>query len=160
MEKYLDIGKIVNTHGVKGEVKIEAWTDDAEFLRRFTNFYIDGKKYRKLGGRVQKNYLIAKLEGVDDVNSAMPLKNKILKGDRSEAGLEKGRFFLQDIIGATVISEDGKELGRLAKVLDLPAGNVYVVKGEREILIPAVPEFIVKTDVEAATITVRLIDGM
>lgn len=160
MEKYLEIGKIINTHGVKGEVKIEPWTDDAEFLGKFKKFYIDGNPVRLLGGRVHKGFLIAQLEGVTDVNAAMSLKNKTIKGDRADVKLEKGRFFIQDIIGASVRSEDGTELGKLEEVLDLPAGNVYVVKGEREILIPAVPQFILKTDAEAGIITVRLIDGM
>lgn len=160
MESYLKIGKIINTHGIKGEVKIEPWTDDAQFLSRFKLFYIDGKPYRLLSGRVHKDYLIAQIEGVSDVNSAMVLKNKIVCGNRRDVKLEKGRFFIQDIIGATVKDETGAELGKLTEVLDLPASKVYVVSGEREILIPAVDQFILKTDVEAGIITVRLIDGM
>lgn len=160
MEKYLEVGKIINTHGVKGEVKIEPWTDDAEFLKKFKRFYIDGNPVKLLSGRVHKGFLIAELEGVADINSAMSLKNKVIRGDRGDVKLEKGRFFIQDIIGASVCSEDGTELGKLEEVLDLPAGNVYVVRGEREILIPAVPQFILKTDAEAGLITVRLIDGM
>ncbi|NCC67545.1 MAG: 16S rRNA processing protein RimM [Clostridia bacterium] len=160
MENYLEIGKIINTHGIKGEVKIEPWTDDAQFLSRFKLFYIDGKPYKLLSGRVHKDYLIAQIEGVSDVNSAMVLKNKIVCGDRSDVKLEKGRFFIQDIIGATVRDESGTELGKLTEVLDLPASKVYVISGEREILIPAVDHFILKTDVEAGIITVRLIDGM
>ena len=160
MEKYLEIGKIINTHGIKGEIKIEPWTDDAQFLGKFKRFYIDGKPYRLLSGRAHKNFLIAQIEGISDVNSAMTLKNKIISGDRNDVKLEKGKFFIQDIIGATVQDETGAELGKLTEVLDLPASRVYVVKGEREILIPAVEQFIIKTDVEAGIITVHLIDGM
>ena len=160
MEKYLEIAKIINTHGVKGEVKLEPWTDSPEFLAQFKRFYIDGKPYKLLKYSVQKHFLIAKLEGVDDVNAAMVLKNKTVCGDRGDVKLEKGRFFIQDIIGASVVDESGAELGKLTEVLDLPAGNVYVVKGEREILIPAVPEFVLKTDAKAGVVTVRLIDGM
>lgn len=160
MKKYLEIGKIINTQGIKGEVKIEPWTDDAEFLMQFKTFFIDEKPYKLLSGRVHKNFLIAQLEGVDDVNDAMVLKNKVIMGNREDIKLEDGFFFIQDIIGSSVLDEDGTELGKLTDVLDLPAGNVYVVKGEREILIPAVPQFIIKTDVEAGVVTVRLIDGM
>lgn len=160
MKKYLEIGKIINTQGIKGEVKIDPWTDDAEFLMQFKTFFIDEKPYKLLSGRVHKNFFIAELEGVNDVNGAMVLKNKVIMGDRDDIELENGCFFIQDIIGASVLDEDGTELGKLTDVLDLPAGNVYVVKGEREILIPAVPQFIIKTDVEAGVVTVRLIDGM
>jgi len=160
MKKYLEAGIIVNTHGIKGEVKIQPWADSAEFLMKLKTFYIDEKPYKLLTGKIHKDFLIAQLEGVSDVNEAMVLKNKTIFIDRSDVKLPKGTFFLQDIIGATVFDESGKELGKLSDVLELPASNVYVVAGEREILIPAVPEFIIKTDVNAGTVVVRLIDGM
>ncbi|NCB73429.1 MAG: 16S rRNA processing protein RimM [Clostridia bacterium] len=160
MEKYLEAGIICNTHGIKGEVKIQPWADSAEFLKKFKYLYIDGKPYELLSGKVHKQCLIAELKGVSGVNEAMILKNKIVSIDRSEVKLPTGTFFIQDIIGASVVDESGKELGKLSEVLELPAGNVYVVTGEREILIPAVPQFIIKTDVSAGLITVRLIDGM
>ena len=160
MEKYLEAGIICNTHGIKGEVKIQPWADSAEFLKKFKYLYIDGKPYELISGKVHKQCLIAELKGVSGVNEAMTLKNKIVSIDRSEAKLPIGAFFIQDIIGASVVDESGKELGKLSDVLELPAGNVYVVMGEREILIPAVPQFIINTDVSAGLVTVRLIDGM
>ncbi|MEG0035071.1 MAG: ribosome maturation factor RimM [Oscillospiraceae bacterium] len=160
MEKYLEAGKIVNTHGIKGEVKIQPWVDNVDFLKKFELLYIDGKPYKLLAGREHKQCLIATLEGVSDVNAAMVLKNKTVFIDRDDAKLPEGTFFLRDLVGASVCDESGAELGKLSEVLELPSGNVYVVSGEREILIPAVPEFILKTDVSAGLITVRLIDGM
>lgn len=160
MEKLLEAGKIINTHGIKGEVKIQPWTDNAEFLQKFKFLYIDGAPVRLLGGRIHKDCLIARLEGVSDVNDAMVLKNKVVFIDRSEVKLPRGEFFLCDIIGAEVCTEDGVLLGKLTDILEMPAGNIYVVNGEREILIPAVPEFIIKTDIDAGVITVKLIEGM
>ena len=160
MEKYLEAGIIVNTHGTRGEVKIQPWADSAEFLKDFRVLYIDGKPYEQLSGKVHKNCLIAQFKGVSDVNEAMVLKNKIVSINKSDAKLPKGAFFISDIIGASVVEESGNELGKLTDVLELPASNVYVVTGEREILIPAVPQFIIKTDVNAGVITVRLIEGM
>lgn len=160
MKKYLEAGKIVNTHGVLGEVKIVPWTDSADFLKRFKFLYIHGKPVRMLSSRAHNGFLIAKLEGVDDINAAMPLKNQTVSIDRYEAKLPQGSFFLSDLIGASVIDESGAELGKLTDVLETPAHNIYVVTGEREILIPAVPAFILKTDVSAGVVTVRLIDGM
>ena len=160
MEKYLEAGIICNTHGTRGEVKIQPWADSAEFLKEFKYLYIDGKAFELISGKVHKQCLIAELKGVSGVNEAMTLKNKVVSIDRSEAKLPKGAFFIQDIIGASVVDESGKELGKLSDVLELPSSNVYVVTGEREILIPAVPQFIINTDVKAGLITVRLIDGM
>ena len=160
MEKYLEAGRITNTHGIKGEVKIEVWVDSPEFLRKFKVLYIDNKPVKLLAGRTHKGFLLAKLEGFDDVNAAMTLKNKLVFIDRKDAKLPKGSFFLADLMGARVVDEQGNELGELADIMELPAGNVYVVRGEREILIPAVPEFIKKTDISAGLVTVRLIDGM
>lgn len=162
MEKkqYLEIGQIVNTHGIRGEVRIQPWADSPEFLLRFKTFYIDGAPVRVRAARVHKGCVIALFDGVEDVNAAMGLKNKTLCIDRADARLPKGSFFLADILGARVVTEDGAELGALADTLDLPGQRVYVVRGEREHLIPAVPEFILHTDADAGVITVRLIEGM
>ena len=159
-KEFLEIGKIVNTHGVRGEVKVQPWADSPEFLLDFKTLYLDEKPLRVRSGRVHKGMAILALEGVEDVNAAMALKNRVLFIRRSDARLPSGSFFLQDIIGAKVVTEQGEELGELADVLDLPASAVYVVRGAREILIPAVPEFILHTDAENGVVTVRLIEGL
>lgn len=159
-QQYLEAGQIVNTHGIRGEVRIVPWADDALFLKRFKTFYIDNKPVRVLSSRVHKDMLIAQLEGITDINAAMPLKNKVIKIDRSDARLPKGAFFIQDILGASVVDEQGVEIGKLTDVLDVPRGQVYEVKGETEHLIPAVPEFILNVDADAGIIVVRLIEGM
>ena len=159
-EKFIEAGEIVNTHGVRGEVKIKPWTDTPEFLRKIKTLYIDGAPVRVLASRVHKGALLASLEGVEDVNSAMRLKGKRVSIDRDDAQLPAGRFFIQDIIGARVVTESGKEIGELREVIDAPAGMVYVVRGAGEHLIPAVDEFILSTDADAGVITVRLIEGM
>ena len=162
MEKkqYIEAGRIVNTHGVAGEVKIEVWLDSPQFLKSFRRCFIDKREVKLLSARVHKGFLIAKLENVEDVNAAMALKGRTVFIDRADARLPKGAFFLQDIIGAAVVDESGNEIGKLADVMETPASNVYVVKGETEHLIPAVPEFIMSTDAENGIITVHLIEGM
>ena len=162
MEKkqYIEAGRIVNTHGVAGEVKIEVWLDSPQFLKSFKRCFIDRREVRLLSARVHKGFLIVKLEGVEDVNAAMALKGRTVFIDRADARLPKGAFFLQDIIGADVVDESGNEIGKLTDVMETPASNVYVVKGEREHLIPAVPEFILSTDADNGIITVHLIEGM
>ena len=162
MEKkqYIEAGRIVNTHGVAGEVKIEVWLDSPQFLKSFKRCFIDRREVKLLSARVHKGFLIVKLEGVEDVNAAMALKGRTVFIDRADARLPKGAFFLQDIIGASVVDESGSEIGKLADVMETPASHVYVVKGETEHLIPAVPEFILSTDADNGIITVHLIEGM
>ena len=157
---YLECGKIVNTHGIRGEVKIVPWADSPEFLCGLPALYIDGKAMALRSARVHKGNVIALLEGVEDVNAAMALKGRDVFIRRSDARLPKGAFFLQDIIGASVVDEQGREIGTLTDVMETPASHVYVVKGETEHLIPAVPEFVMSTDVENGIITVHLIEGM
>ena len=162
MEKsaFIEAGRIVNTHGVAGEVKIEVWLDSPQFLRRFPRVFVNGAEKKLLSGRAQKSFLIAKLEGVEDLNAAMALKGRTITVDRNDVRLPRGTFFVQDILGASVVDENGAEIGKLTDVLERPAHNIYVVQGEQEHLIPAVPAFILKTDADAGIITVRLIEGM
>ncbi len=150
----------MNTHGVRGEVRIQPWADEAAFLTRFRRFYIDGKPVKVRACRVHKELCIAALEGVEDVNAAMALKGKVVFIDRDEAKLPPGTVFLQDILGARVVDEQGRDLGVLAEIMPEPSADVLVVKGEREILIPDVPAFVLAKDPDANLVTVRLIDGM
>jgi len=163
MEKksLIEAGRIVNTHGVQGEVKIEVWLDSPRFFTTFKRLVLDtGEELKVLSARAHKGFVIAKLEGAADVNAAMRLKGRNVSVRREDAALPRGAFFLQDIIGAKVVDEAGNEIGKLAEVMETPASNIYVVRGEAEHLIPAVPEFIKKTDADAGVITVHLIEGM
>lgn len=162
MEKQsmIDAGKIVNTHGVRGEVRIEVWLDSPALLKRCGRVYLGGEEKKILSAREHKGFLIAQLEGVADVGAAQALKNRVVQIARADAKLPRGAYFLQDIIGASVVDESGAELGKLAEVLELPGQRVYVVRGETEHLIPAVPAFVLNTDAERGVITVRLIEGM
>ena len=159
-QQYIEAGKIVNTHGVRGEVKIQVWLDSPEFMRRFKTLYIDSKPVRLLSSREHKGFLIAMLEGVEDINAAMSLKNKTVYIDRADAKLKKGEYCLCDIIGSRVETENGELVGTLEDILETPASSVYIVRDEAEHMIPAVPEFVLKTDAENGIITVHLIEGM
>ena len=159
-KQFLEAGRIVNTHGVRGEVKIQPWADSPEFLKDFGTLYIDGAPVKVRSARVHKGCVIASLEDIDDVNGAMRLKGKLVSIDRRDAKLPEGGYFIQDIIGARVVDENGAEVGTLAEVLNLPCSDVYVVRGEREILIPAVPQFILSRDIDAGVITVRMMEGL
>ncbi len=160
MNEFLDCGQIVSTHGVHGEVRIIPWADSPEFLRQFPTLYVDGKPVQVASCRVHKGGVIAKLRNVDTVEAAMVLKGKTVQIRRADARLPKGAFFLADIIGLNVVDEDGHKLGTLKEILSPSVQQIYVVEGEREIMIPAVPEFILETNIQAGYIKVRLIEGM
>ncbi len=160
MKEYVEAGRIVNTHGVTGEVKIEVWLDSPEFFRTFRRLYLGGEEKRILSARTHKQFVIARIEGVDDLNAAMALKGRAVEVLRADAHLKPGEFFVQDILGFRVVDEQGGEVGRLVDAEETPASMLYVVRGEREHLIPAVKEFILGIDAEKEEIRVHLIEGM
>ena len=160
--RYLEAGKIVNTHGIAGEVKIMPWADAPEFLLDFNTLYIDGQPVDVVSSRVHKNSVLVKLKNVDDINQAQKYRDKIVYIDREDASLEDGMFFLADLMGLEVRDADsGEVLGKISDILTPPANRVYVVQGGgKEHLIPAVEEFIVETNIDDGFIRVRLIEGM
>lgn len=157
---FLEAGQIVNTHGVRGEVRIVPWADSPEFLQSFRILYVDGAPLGVRSMRVHKGSVIAGFQGVDDVDAAMKLRDKIISIRRADAKLPEGAVFQADLIGLSVVDEAGRTLGELAEVLAPSRQRVYIVRGEREILIPAVPEFILETNLEEGYLKVRLIEGM
>ena len=160
--QFLEAGEIVNTHGVRGEVKIMPWADSPEFLCQFDTFYMDGKPVKVLAARPHKTMVLAQLEGVDTVEKAMRLKGKVLSIDRTGVELPEGRHFLADLMGLTVLDNaTGEELGTIEDILTPPAHEVYVVRGRgKEYMIPAVDAFLAETNVEGGYIRVNLIEGM
>jgi len=160
--KFLEAGQIVNTHGIRGEVKIASWCDSPEFLCEFDVLYMDGKPVEVEQARPHKGNVIAKLAGINDVNAAMCLKEKIVCIDRDEVELPEGRHFLADLFGLEVRdAETGAVLGTIHDVLTPPANEVYVVKGgAKEYMIPAVDEFLVETNIEDGYVRIRMIEGM
>jgi len=161
-KSFLEAGKIVNTHGIAGEVKVIPWCDGPEFLLDFDRFYIDGQPISVRSARVHKHNVLLMLEGISNINDAMRLKDKIIFISREDVTLPVGKHFLADLVGLEVQeAESGKILGRIADILTPPAHEVYVVRGgEREYMIPAVDAFVLETRVDDGYIVVRLIEGM
>ena len=160
-EKFLEAGKIINTHGIHGELRLQPWADSPDFLTRFERLYIDGAPFMVISARVHKGCVIAALEGVNDLSGAILLKNKPVYIDRADAALEEGRHFIADLVGLRAEdAQSGEDLGTVAEVLSRPANNVYVIKGAREILIPAVPDFVEEINISGGYIRFRLIEGM
>ncbi len=156
---FLPTGEIVNTHGLKGYVKVMPWADDPSDLLDFDRFFIDGKEYEVEYAAQQKTMVLLKLAGVDDVDAANKLRGKEIAICRDDIELEEGVVFIADLIGLPVLA-DGVEIGKITEVLTPPGNDVYVVRGEHEYMIPAVQEFIETLNPEDGCIRVKLIEGM
>ena len=148
-EKYLEIGKIVNTHGVRGALKVEPWCDSPEQLCSLKKLYYKKRdEYLPLAVRtasIHKNHVLIYFDGINSIDEAMPLKNRVLFVDRDDLPLADDRVFIADIIGLDVFDErDGSRLGTLKSVDESPASDLFVVATPdgREVLVPAVEEFI------------------
>ena len=159
---YLEAGKIVNTHGIAGEVKVVPWCDEPAFLLEFDKFYIDGTPVNVRSARVHKQNVLLTLDGISTINDAMRLKGKVIFIHRDDVKLPDERHFLVDLFGLEVREADTEKiLGSIADILTPPAHAVYVVRGgDREYMIPAVDAFVLETNVDDGYITVRLIEGM
>ena len=158
---FIEAGKIVNTHGIRGEVKIQPWADSPGFLTSFEYIYIDQTPVKIISARVHKGCVIATLDGVNDIDAAIRMKNKIISVKKKDAKLEDDRHFIADLIGLQAIDFDtGEELGTVKEILTLPSNDVYVIKGQREVMVPAVPEFIIEKNIKEGYVKVKLIEGM
>lgn len=167
MEQLLEIGQIVNTYGIKGFVKVVPYTDNKKRFEDLKNIYVEqGKKlntYLIEEVKYSKDLVLLKLKGIDDINQAEILKNCYLKIDRKDAvDLPKDTFFIVDLIGLEVVTQENRVLGKLIDIFPTGSNDVYVVKDEKgkQILLPAIKDVIKKIDIESKTITVCLIDGL
>ena len=155
--QYIEAGEIVNTHGVRGEMKVLCWLDDPEMLCEFDRCRIDGKEYEMEQVRVQKTCNLVKLSGIDTMEAAMLMRGKTVELYRED--IDEEVIFAAELIGVEVYAE-GECIGKIREVLDYPGNSVYVVKGEFEYMIPAVKHFILSTDMDANRMEVKLIEGM
>lgn len=163
--EYIECGKIINTHGAHGGVKIEPWCNTPkDFASLKKVFFLEGAVYTEkkiIKSSVFKQFVIADIEGIDDMDKAMLLKNTVLYAARADFKLADGEFFISDLEGLEVIDADnGTVYGTLAETINRGASDIYVVKtanGER--MIPAVDEFIDRIDLDRG-VFVRPIPGM
>ena len=163
-KKLLEVGKIVSVFGIKGEVKVQPWCDTPQFMCDFdTLYYKSGTPVVVERSRVQKNMVVMKIKGTDTVEDAQKLRNRVLYIDRDDVELDEGCYFVQDLIGLTVIeSKDGKVYGKISDVSETGANDVYHIKDEdgREYLIPAIPDVIDSVDIEGGVMKITALDGL
>ena len=158
----IKLGRIVNAHGIKGEVRVQPRDGDPYFLTEFKTFYIDGKPVTPTANHVHKSLVLMKFPGVDDMNAALTWKDKVLYIRREDAHLPEGEYFDDELLGVEVYDEaTGALLGEIKQVETYPASKVYTVKGEKEYLVPAVKDaFIRSVDLDRNRMEIHLWEGL
>ena len=163
----LEIGQIVNTFGIKGFVKIYPYVDDITRFDDLKTVYISTKKQETELEieeiKYQKNMVLAKFKGIDTVENAEKLRNSYVKIDRKDAiKLEEGQYFIVDLIGLEVYTDEGKLLGKVDDIYNTGANDIYVVKDElgKQILLPGIKDVIKEVNLDNEKIIVHLIPGL
>lgn len=167
MTKYLEIGQIVNTFGIKGMVKVKPFTDDIRRFDRLEKVYIEKQKvkekYEIEEVKYHKEMVLIKFKGIDNPEQANLLRNCYLLVNREEEEpLEEGRYYIVDMIGLEVYTEEGDLLGNLEDIYNTGSNDIYVVRDElgKQILLPAIKEVIKNVDIDDRKIIVHLLPGL
>jgi 16S rRNA processing protein RimM len=163
--RFLIIGRVIKPHGIRGEVRVQIITDTPERFEWLETVYV-GERHPQLitiePVRFHKTFVLIKFAGIDTREGAVSLRNELLLVPESEAvPLEEGEYYLYQLIGLDVYTDEGEQLGELAEVLETNANNVFVVKGDRgEVLLPDTEEVIINIDFENGRMEVHLLPGL
>lgn len=156
MKDIMTIGQIINVFGVKGELKVYPLTDDIKRFRKLERIYVDNAPKKIVWCKFLNDLVVLKIEGIDTIEEGLKYKDKYIEIPRDEAvNLSKGEYFITDVIGCTVIDENGFTFGPVSDVIQTGSNDVYWVKGKNEILIPALKSVVVKIDMEKREIIIR-----
>jgi 16S rRNA processing protein RimM len=156
MEDTIIIGQIINTHGIKGELKIYPLTDDIRRFRKLKNILVDDIEKEVVWCKLQSDRVILKIEGIDSIEQAMMYKNKYIEVRREDAvKLPEGRYFVADIINCKVIDTNGVEFGAVHDVIFTKNNDVYWVKGNKELLVPVLENIVVDIDINKKEILIK-----
>ena len=161
-DKLLRAGKIVNTHSLRGEVRIYPYCDDAEFLCEFDVLYVDGREMEVVSSRVHKGQALVKFDGINDINHAEALVGAIVCIDRDDVELEEGRYFIEDIKGCLVYDIDTEECyGKVINVIQTGANDVFEVsKDGKVVLIPKIDDIVKEIDIDEKRIVIKPMKGL
>ncbi len=166
MKQYLELGQIVSTHGVRGEMRFNPWCDSAGFATKFNTLYFDAEGKQPVAvqsARVHGNIVLLKLEGIDTMEKAQALRQKVLYIDRESADLPENTWFVEDLLGCKVV-EDGTDTvyGSITDVQKYPANDVWTVKepSGKDVLVPAIKDVVVSADIENKTVYIKALKGL
>jgi 16S rRNA processing protein RimM len=162
--EFLEIGKIVAIHALRGEMRVQPWCDSPDFFTSFDRFYLAGEAVGVEAARPHKNVVLLKLAGIDTPEAAQKLVGQILSIRRDQAQLPAGTYFVADLIGLSVTDADDPSVvyGVLCEVSETGANDVYHIRfpdGQVK-LIPAIPQVVVSTDLDAGVMAIRPLEGL
>lgn len=167
MEELLQVGVISSTHGIKGEVKVFPTTDDVNRYKKLKEVWLDTGKEKMLlhpeSVKFFKQFVIVKFKEFSSINEIEAYKGKSLYVDRQNAvRLRKDEYFIADLIGLTVLTDEGETFGVMKDVMQTGANDVYVVERQNgdEVLLPAIKECVKEIDMENGRITVHIMEGL
>ena len=165
LKRYLEIGKIVNTHGIRGDLKIDPWCNSAEFLCSLDRIYLNEGKtaIRVKSARAHKNVVIMHIDEVDTMDAAEKMKGTVIYADRNDMELDEKEYFIQDIIGCAVVDFNTQKLyGAVTEVFKTGANDVYEItdSNKNTYLIPVIEDVIKETDIENRVIKIVPIKGL
>ena len=163
MKDYLEVGQIVNTHGLRGDVKVMPWCDYPEVFHELAYVLIDGEEFDIEKSRIHKNMVILKLKGIDDINDAERYRNKTLTVPREELGeLPEGTYYICDLLGCSVETVEGRLLGKVCDIIKTGSNDVYVVEdhNKKQVLIPVIDDVVKSVDLENRSILVQPLKGL
>ncbi len=159
----IEFGKIVNTHGLKGEVKVYSYTDNEKKILKLKKVYIRGKEYKVESMRLQKQMFLMKLQGVDDIDQTKNIMNEMCfrEVEKNESNDDEG-YFIKDLVGIEVVDLEGNIIGTLKEVFRTGANDVYEVVDEnnKSIYLPAIKKVIKSIDISSRKMTVELMEGL
>lgn len=163
---FLEVGEIVGTHGVRGEMRVNPWCDSPAFLKKFKKLYLDENGVKGLdikSAREHGNVALIVVDGVDTVEKAQAMRGKVLYIRRDDARLQKGNYFIAELIDCTVYDADDESIvyGVISDVSETGANDVwYITKDDKEYLIPAIRDVVISVDVEEGKILIRPMKGI
>ena len=165
MQKYIETGKIVGTHGIKGMVRVQPWCDSGEFLTDFKRFYLDkdGNEHLKISSvKPHGSVVLIAFKDVDTVEKAEALRGKVIYIDRADVNLPEGRYFITDLLGCEAFDADsGERYGVICDVSETGANDVWHIKNNDKIyLLPAIDEVIISADPENGKVVIRPMKGI
>ena len=163
---YLEVGEVVGTHGVRGEMRVNPWCDAPSFLKKFKKLYLDetgGKSLDIKSAREHGNVALIVADGIDSVEKAQAMRGKVLYIKRDDAKLQKGNYFIAELIDCTVYDADDENViyGVISDVSETGANDVWhITKDNKEYLIPAIKDVVISVDVEEGIIKIRPLKGI
>lgn len=166
LKEFLEAGRIVGTHGIKGELRVDPWCDSSDFLAQFKTLYTkDGAQALEvISSRVHKNLLLVQLKGIDTIEQGDRMRGKVLFIKRSDVTLPKGRYFISDLLGMEVYNADDETIcyGAITDVIKTGANDVYQItdKQQKNYLIPVIDQVVIDTDIQGRKLLIRPMKGI